>query len=73
MRRERLDAIWYGDGTGPRVARTVLAGGSALYRLVTSARNAMYDRGLLAIHRPPVPALSLGNLSGEKRAAAPKK
>ena len=63
MRRGRLDAIWYGDGTGPRVARTVLAGGSALYRLVTSARNAMYDRGFLAIHRPPVPALSLGNLS----------
>ena len=63
MRRDRLDAIWYGDDTRSHLARTILTGPSVLYGLVTSARNAMYDRGLLATHRPPVPALSLGNLS----------
>jgi tetraacyldisaccharide 4'-kinase len=45
------------------VARAVLAPASAAYRVVTGLRNALYDRGTLAIERPPIPVVSIGNLS----------
>ena len=34
-----------------------------LYGLAVSMRNRLYDRGLFAVHRLPVPVLSVGNLT----------
>jgi tetraacyldisaccharide 4'-kinase len=60
---ELLERLWFDDGRRARTARTTLAWASALYAGVSSVRNALYDRGVLRTHVPPVPALSLGNLS----------
>jgi tetraacyldisaccharide 4'-kinase len=50
-------------GTGPNLARLVLAGLSAPYGLVVGCRNAAYDRGLLYRARGAVPVVSVGNLT----------
>jgi len=50
-------------GGGPALLRTLLAGLAAPYGLVTAARNAAYDRGLLAGFPAPVPVISIGNLT----------
>jgi tetraacyldisaccharide 4'-kinase len=36
---------------------------SALYRLATTGRNALYDTGILRVARPPIPLVSIGNLT----------
>jgi tetraacyldisaccharide 4'-kinase len=33
------------------------------FRAATAARGALYDRGVLAVERPPVPVLSVGNVA----------
>ncbi|MDA0254467.1 MAG: tetraacyldisaccharide 4'-kinase [Planctomycetota bacterium] len=50
-------------GVGPALLRTLLAGLAAPYGLATTARNAAYDRGLLASFPAPVPVVSIGNLT----------
>jgi tetraacyldisaccharide 4'-kinase len=57
------ERIWYGEGWRDRVARGVLAPLGWGYAAVASARNALYDRGVLRSHVPALPVLSLGNLS----------
>ncbi len=50
-------------GPGPALARLALAGLAVPYGLAIAARNAAYDRGLLAVIPPPVPVISVGNLT----------
>lgn len=50
-------------GFVPSAARAVLAAVAAPYGLVVASRNAAYDRGLLPVHRAPVPVVSVGNLT----------
>lgn len=58
-----LERLWYGDGMADRLARACLAPTAWGYAAASAARNALYDRGLLTAHAPPIPVLSLGNLS----------
>jgi len=61
--RRTFERVWYGDSAIDRAARGALLPATMLYAAVTDLRNALYDRGLLAIHPSPIPALALGNLS----------
>lgn len=58
-----MDRVWYGTGTLARLARTALVPPSLLFRAVTAARNALYDRGMLAQRVLALPAISVGNLT----------
>lgn len=57
------DRVWYGDGPVPRVARIALAPLEGAYRLGAGLRRRMFDRGVLTVRQPPIPAVSVGNLS----------
>jgi len=61
--RARIEWLWYDAGAGARLARSLLLPASALFGAVIRARNAMYDRHLLPVRTPRIPALSVGNLS----------
>lgn len=50
-------------GPGATIARVALATLALPYGLVASARNALYDRGLLAVGRIDVPIISVGNVT----------
>ena len=58
-----LERIWWGRGSGARAARGALLPLSTAYAGVVRARSVLYDLGVLARHRLPVPAVSVGNLS----------
>ena len=55
--------VWYGDGAAPLAARIALAPLEGAYRLGVGVRTLMFDRGVLPIRQPPIPAVSVGNLS----------
>ena len=63
MRASGIERIWYGDGAAEHLAQRVLAPLAWGYGGITALRNALYDRGMLRSHQPPLPALSIGNLS----------
>ena len=50
-------------GPAAGLARATLAAIALPYRLAVTARNAAYDRGLLAVGSAPVPVVSVGNLT----------
>ena len=56
-------AVWESTASWAGVARVLLVPASAIYRGVTAARNALYDRGALSIARPPIPVISVGNIA----------
>ena len=58
-----VERAWRGDGVGARLVRASLLPLSWLYGGVVRLRNAGYDRGWLASHHGPIPAVSIGNLS----------
>lgn len=58
-----LDALWYGEGIVPRVARGALTPLEAGYRGVVRARNALFDAGWLRVHAPALPVISIGNVT----------
>jgi tetraacyldisaccharide 4'-kinase len=58
-----IDRVWYGDDPLAWLARLGLAPFAALYRGAAGVRNALYDRGVLAVHPAPLPAVSVGNLA----------
>jgi tetraacyldisaccharide 4'-kinase len=55
--------MWHSGSLLAGTARLLLAPAAAAYRAVTSARNALYDRGALAVARPSIPVVSIGNLT----------
>lgn len=58
-----LERIWYDSSLPARIAKGLLFPFELGYGAVVAARNRLYDSGLLTVHQPPVPALSVGNLS----------
>lgn len=50
-------------GPGPAAIRAALAAVSVPYRGVVAARNAAYDHRVFAVHRTPVPVISVGNVT----------
>ncbi len=56
------DRVWYDQGAAATMARMALAPAAGAYRVATWARNALYDRGVLRVEPPVVPAISIGNL-----------
>src|SRR6185437_14950452 len=59
----RVEWVWWDPSRTARAARALLEPLAALFSAVVRTRNAMYDRGLLPVHEPPIPALSVGNLT----------
>jgi len=60
---ERVDWLWEDSGAGARLTRSLLLPASALFGAAVRARNSLYDRRLLAVRTPRIPALSVGNLA----------
>jgi len=58
-----VERIWYGDDGAARLARTALAPASLAYAAISTARNRLYDWGVLRSRSPVVPAVSVGNLT----------
>ena len=58
-----METLWWGTGAGARMARALLAPCSALVALLVRLRNVLYDRRLLPVRAPRLPALSVGNLT----------
>ena len=61
--RSLIERIWFGPTAADRAFRTALLPAESLYRMGVRARSELYDRGVLRVRTPPVPALSIGNLS----------
>lgn len=62
--REWVPRWWAGEGGAAGVVLgAALLPFEGMYRGVTAARNAMYDRGLRTVERVPVPVVSIGNLA----------
>jgi tetraacyldisaccharide 4'-kinase len=55
--------VWFGDQFGERLARLSLLPLELVYGAVITARNALYDRGLLEVHDTALPSVSVGNLT----------
>lgn len=61
--RSLVEWLWWSDSAGARAARVALAPASMLFSLVVRVRNALYDRRIVRVHAPRIPALSVGNLT----------
>jgi tetraacyldisaccharide 4'-kinase len=59
----RIAWLWEDVGAGARLTRALLLPASMLFGAVVRARNALYDRRMLPVRTPRVPALSVGNLA----------
>jgi tetraacyldisaccharide 4'-kinase len=55
--------VWRSASSAAATLRTVLIPAELGYRGAIALRNALYDAGALPSHRPPIPVLSIGNLS----------
>jgi tetraacyldisaccharide 4'-kinase len=58
-----IDQLWFGDSAAARAARVGLWPASVLFGAAVRARGALYDLGLMRVHVPALPALSVGNLA----------
>jgi tetraacyldisaccharide 4'-kinase len=58
-----IERIWRGDGGGDAIARAALTPLEALYSIIVTARGALYDRGVFAVHSSSIPVVSVGNLT----------
>jgi tetraacyldisaccharide 4'-kinase len=58
-----LDQLWYGDGVAMGLMRSALTPAALLFGAVVRLRGALYDSGMLRAHVPPIPVLSVGNVS----------
>ncbi|MEP6689957.1 MAG: tetraacyldisaccharide 4'-kinase [Gemmatimonadaceae bacterium] len=61
--RRGAERVWYGDDVLARAARLALSPLALGYRGVIALRNTGFDVGLLRSSLPPIPALSVGNLT----------
>jgi tetraacyldisaccharide 4'-kinase len=61
--RAFLETAWRGRGTRAQVTRALLTPLELLYRVVVSARSALYDAGVFPAEEFSVPVLSVGNLT----------
>jgi tetraacyldisaccharide 4'-kinase len=58
-----IDRLWYDRSITASGLRVVVSPLSWLYGFVVSARNAMYDRGMLRTHAATIPVVSVGNVT----------
>ncbi|MGQ0538874.1 MAG: tetraacyldisaccharide 4'-kinase [Gemmatimonadaceae bacterium] len=58
-----MEGIWYGAGARPALGRLALAPFSWAFAGIVRARNALFDSGLAQVMQPPIPVLSVGNLT----------
>jgi tetraacyldisaccharide 4'-kinase len=58
-----VDQLWFGSGPLAGLARAALFPAEQAYAAIVAARGALYDRELLGSHAPPIPVLSIGNLT----------
>ena len=58
-----LESLWTGDSLSHQAARAALLPFEAIFRVIVAARGAMYDRGILAVEKSSIPAISIGNLT----------
>src|SRR5690606_3766288 len=58
-------SAWWGGDAGPlgAVASVVTLPIEVAFQAVSGARNRLYDRGSLRVHRARVPVVSVGNLT----------
>ena len=61
--RSRIEWLWRSRGAAAGLARSLLLPASALFGAVVRVRNALYDRHVLRVRTPRIPALSVGNLT----------
>ena len=61
--RSLLEALWTGRGRRARAARALLAPAEAIYRVVVTARGALYDRKVFRAEDFSIPIVSIGNLT----------
>ncbi|HMG00753.1 MAG TPA: tetraacyldisaccharide 4'-kinase, partial [Gemmatimonadaceae bacterium] len=61
--RRLLEALWTGRGRRARAARALLAPAEAIYRVVVTARGALYDRRVFRAEDFSIPIVSIGNLT----------
>jgi tetraacyldisaccharide 4'-kinase len=61
--RSGVERLWWDAGAGARAMRAVLSPATAIFAATVRARNSLYDRRLLPVRTPRVPALSVGNLT----------
>ena len=57
-----LSLVW-GDHAAGRAIRAVLLPAEWAYRGAIAARNELFDRGVLSVLRPALPAIAIGNLT----------
>jgi tetraacyldisaccharide 4'-kinase len=57
------EALWWGNGAGPTLARTLLLPAEWLYRCITAVRNGLFSAGIRPAHRAGIPVVSVGNLT----------
>jgi tetraacyldisaccharide 4'-kinase len=55
--------LWRSDDVSARVARAMLTPAAMLYGGGVAARNFLYDRRVLSVRQPWIPAVSVGNLT----------
>jgi len=58
-----IDKAWFDDGAGAAAARAALWPASLAFAVVSRARNALFDAGVLATIQPAIPCVSVGNLT----------
>ncbi|HLB11092.1 MAG TPA: tetraacyldisaccharide 4'-kinase [Gemmatimonadaceae bacterium] len=55
--------LWWSPSAGARIARALLSPLSASFALVVRLRNAMFDRRMIPVRVPRLPALAVGNIT----------
>jgi tetraacyldisaccharide 4'-kinase len=63
MDADLVERVWFGRDPLARAGRGALAPLAWLYGAAVGARNALYDRGLLAATELALPAVSVGNMT----------
>lgn len=58
-----VESTWYGSGTAASAARWALWPLTRAYAAVVAMRDAAYDRGMLEVTAPALPAIGVGNLT----------
>src|SRR4051812_13660343 len=61
--RDFVERVWFENDVLARVARAVLAPAEVLYRALVGVRGTLYDTGVLTIHQPALPTVSIGNVT----------
>ncbi len=63
MSRAIVNRIWFGEGALARAGRAVLWLPARIFAAGVGTRNRLFDRGVLPVHRGPIPAISVGNIT----------